>query len=112
MVTNYIIVMIWVKTPSTKSLKGLDMAFNYIYTYIFEKSQGKHNNLNSQYFLGIDSITCKFQCSKFDANQKSFCVFQTFKPLKSTIIFFNCLFFLMKCAPFFLKIGKDFNMDD
>jgi hypothetical protein len=51
----HIIVMIWVKIPLVESLKGLDIALNYtyiyIYTYFLKKSQGKHNDLNCQYFF-------------------------------------------------------------
>jgi hypothetical protein len=42
-----------------------------------------------------------------------FCMFKTLKPLEWTVlIFFKCLFFSTRCAPFFLKIGEDFNIND
>ncbi len=38
---------------------------------------------------------------------------KSFKLQEWTIlIFFKHFFFLTKCAPFLLKIGKDFNIDD
>jgi hypothetical protein len=46
---------------------------------MFEKSQKKHNNLDcnvGEYFPLIENFTC----SKFDTNQKYFCMFKTFKP--------------------------------
>jgi hypothetical protein len=92
MVTNYIIVMIWVKTSSTESLKGLDIALNYIYTYFLTHHKGSIIIWIVNFFLGINSIICKFQCSKFDVNQKSFCVFKAFKP-RINNCFFSIIFF-------------------
>ncbi len=37
---------------------------------------------------------------------------KTFKPQKWTILVFEKIFFFTKCAPFLLKFGEDFNIDD
>jgi hypothetical protein len=67
-------------------------------SWIFEKSQGEHNNLDCQIFLGVISIICKVSMIKIWCKlmmfQKFFCMFKTFKIYLWTIIFlaFKCPF--------------------
>jgi hypothetical protein len=52
-------------------------------------------------------IIAKFTCSKFDTNQKYFCMFKTLKPWKWIIlIFLKHFFYSTKFV--FLKIEEDF----
>jgi len=44
--------------------------------------------------------------------KKQFCIFKAFKLQKWTMLVFFKHFFSTKCAPIFLKIVKDFNIDD
>jgi hypothetical protein len=37
---------------------------------------------------------------------------QSTQTLKVAVLFFQTSFFSTKCAPFILKIGEDFNIDD
>jgi len=48
----------------------------------------------------------KFQCSKFDANQKSFCTFKAFKPLYWVTFFFKHSFYLSNVHHSFSKLEK------
>jgi hypothetical protein len=61
-------------------------------------------------FLEYFTLITKFTCSKLNTNQKKNCMFKTFKPWKWIVFIF--LKRLTKCAPFHLKIEKDFNIDD
>jgi len=81
-----------------------------LHFYMFERSQAKNNNLDCHNFLEYILLIANFTCSKLDTNQKCFCMFKAFKPRKWIVpIFFKRPFFSTKCAPFFLKVGKDFN---
>jgi hypothetical protein len=65
---------------------------------IFEKSQGKHNNLDYYYYLEYFSLIAKFRCSKFDRNN-FFCMFKALKHQEWIIIFFsNVPFFYKMCT--------------
>ncbi len=81
---------------------------------MFERSQGKHNSLDChKYFwnifhqlqgLHVQSLTQiknVFACSKHSNLENG-----------QSLFFFKHHFFPTKCAPFSLKIGKDFNIDD
>jgi hypothetical protein len=47
---------------------------------MFERSQGKHNNLDYHRFFGIFfPLLAKFICSMFDTNKKCFYMFKTLK---------------------------------
>jgi hypothetical protein len=52
-----------------------------------------------------------FQCSRFDANQKSFGIFKAFK-LLNRFFFFEDLKNQIKCVSFIFKIEQDFNIAD
>jgi len=47
---------------------------------MFERSQNKHNNLDCQIFLKYFPLIANFTCSKFNTNQKCFCMFKALNP--------------------------------
>ncbi len=58
-------------------------------------------------FLEYFPLIAKNMCSKFNTNQKCFCMFKALKPQKWTfILFFKTFIFSTKCAPFFFKWKK------
>ncbi len=58
-------------------------------------------------------INCKVTCSKLNTNKKCCLHVQSIQTSKvNNFYFFQTFFFLNKCGPFLLKIGKDFNIDD
>jgi hypothetical protein len=67
---------------------------------IFERSQGKHNDLNSYKSFGMYFINfVKFTCSKLDINQKCFLHIQNIETSRINIPFFsNLLFFYQMCT--------------
>ncbi len=81
---------------------------------MFERSQGKLNNLDCYSFLEYFALIAKFTCSKLDTNLKYFCMLKkALKPWKWTIFVFSKLpFFLSNVHHSFFKIGKDFNIID
>ncbi len=80
---------------------------------MFEKSQGNHDSLDCHNFFGnifhksqslhVQSLTQ----IKFFLHVRSI---QTSK--MNNLYFFQMSFSFTKCAPFLLKIGKDFNIND
>ncbi len=54
------------------------------------------------------SLIAKFTCSKFDTNQKCFCMFKTLKPQKWTFLFYfsNIHFFYQMCTILKNKLEK------
>jgi hypothetical protein len=81
---------------------------------MFEISQRKYNNLDChKKFLEYFSLIENFTCSKFQTNQKCFCIFKIQTSRMEKIKIKNqTSFFFTKCAPFLQKIGDDFNIDD
>jgi hypothetical protein len=79
---------------------------------LFQKSQGEHNKLDYLFFSFLGSITCEVSMFKTWCKlimfQKFFCMF---KIVMDNIYFFKLFFFVIKCAPFPLKIGEDINID-
>jgi hypothetical protein len=61
-------------------------------------------------FLEYFSLIAKFICSKFDTNQKYFCMSKTLKPQEWIVLVFFKHPFFTKCAPFLLKIGEDLTL--
>jgi hypothetical protein len=80
--------------------------------YMFERSQGKHNNSNCHDFKEYFPLIANFTCSKLDTNQKRFCMLKTLKPREWTIFFFSNVLLSTKCAPLFFLIGENFNIDE
>jgi hypothetical protein len=78
---------------------------------IFERSQGKHNNLDSHNFLEYFPLIAKFTFSKLDTNQICFFMFKALKPWEWTPFLSNVFFFYQMCI-ILLKIGEDFNIED
>ncbi len=81
---------------------------------MFERSQGKHNSLDydkcfwnifhqlqSLHIQSLTQIKNVFACSKHSNLESG-----------QVLFFFQTSFFSTKCAPFFLKIKKDLNIDD
>ncbi len=86
-----------------------------LYLYMFERSQRKHNNLDChKSFWNIFPLVTKFICSKIDTNQTNFFACSNHSNFESakSLIFFQKFSFSTKCAPFFFKIRKDYNIDD
>jgi hypothetical protein len=80
---------------------------------MFEKSQGNHNNLDYHiFFLEYFLLIAKFTCSKLDTNQFFFVCSKHSNFENGQFVFFSNVLFFTKCAPFLLKIGKDFNIND
>jgi hypothetical protein len=79
-----------------KGVTLMSVYFLKLHFYMFERSQGKHNSLNCHNFLwNIFSLITKFTSSKFDTNQKYFCMFKALKPREwIVLVFFKCFFFL------------------
>jgi hypothetical protein len=57
-------------------------------------------------FLEYFPLIAKFTCSKFDPNQKCFCMFKTLKPWEWTIGFFLTFFFLPNVHHAFWKLER------
>jgi hypothetical protein len=79
---------------------------------MFEKLQGKHNTLDCHFFLEYFPIIAKFTCSKLDTNEKKLACSKHSNFKNEQSFFFQTSFLSTKCAPFLLKIEKDFNIDD
>jgi hypothetical protein len=86
---------------------------------MFERSQGlkdyKRNIIvwTIINFFGIFSISYKFYMFKAWHISKMFLYVQSTQTLKmNKFYFFQMSFFSTKCAPFLLKIGEDFNIDN
>ncbi len=85
-----------------------------IFFCMFEISQRKYNNLDFhkkklEYFSLIEKMTC----SKFQTNQKCFCIFKIQTSRMEKIKIKNQMpFFLPNVHHSFKKIGNDFNIDD
>jgi len=63
-------------------------------------------------FLECFLLIANFTSSKFDTNQKCFCMFKALKPQEwIVLVFFSNMFFSTKYAPFLLKIGEEYNID-
>jgi len=78
-----------------------------------ERSQGKHNSLDYRIFFRIISINCKVYMFKAWHISKMFLRVQSDQISRvDNPYIFQVSFFLIKCAPFLLKIGEDFNIDD
>ncbi len=81
---------------------------NLISNYFF-KSIYQYSSSNRLHFLqsfnakNLMQVESSFACLKHSN--------LLFKPLER-ILFFQTSFFLIKCAPFLFKIGKDYNIDD
>jgi hypothetical protein len=63
-------------------------------------------------FLEYFPLIVDFTCSKFETRKKMFLHVQSIQTLRvDYLYFFQTSFFSTKCAPFFLKIREDFNID-
>jgi hypothetical protein len=60
------------KTQSKESPKGMDIISNYIFLSL-KNHKGVTIIWIVNFFLEYASLLAKFQCSRLDANQKSFC---------------------------------------
>jgi hypothetical protein len=81
---------------------------------MFERLEGKHNSLDChKCFWNIFHQLQSLHVQSLTQIKECFCMFKALKPREKTIlVFFQTSFFSTKCAPFLLKIGKDFNIDD
>ncbi len=82
---------------------------------MFERSQlGRHNNLDyHKSFWNIFHQLQSVHAQSLTQIKKCFCLFKALKPQEWIIFgFFQTSFYSTKCAPFFLKIWKDFNIND
>jgi hypothetical protein len=98
------------------TIKGATQANGHslkLHICILETSQVKHNNSNCHFFWEYFSLIAKFTCSQLDTNKKMFLHVQSTQTSRmDNLYFFQMSFFSTKCAPFLLKIGEDFNIDD
>jgi hypothetical protein len=80
---------------------------------MFKKSQGKHNSLDChKSFWNIFHLIENFICSNL-TQIKCFLHIQSIQTFNvDRPYFFEMSFFSTKCAPFLLKIGEDFNIND
>jgi hypothetical protein len=80
---------------------------------MFEKSQEKHNSLDCHKIFQIFFINCKVYVLKvWHKSKKKLHVQSTQTSKVYRLCFFQMSLFFTKCAPFLLKIGEDFNIDD
>jgi len=101
----------WVKSQSKELPKWMDIL--KLHFYMFERSQGKHNSLNVIIFFRICSLNYKVYMLKVWHKSKMFLHVQSTQTLKvNNFCFFQTSFFPTKCAPYLLKLGKNFNIDD
>ncbi len=64
-------------------------------------------------FLEYYPLIANFICSKMKKNQKCFYMLKDSNLKSEQSLYFTNILFYTKCAPlFFLKIEKDFNIDD
>jgi hypothetical protein len=79
---------------------------------MFERSQVKHNSLDCHFFSGIFSINSKDYMLKAWHKSNLFLHVQNTQTSRVDNPYFFQMFFLStKCAPFFLKFGKELNID-
>ncbi len=82
-----------------------------LHFFMLERSQRKHNSLDCHKFFKYFPLIKKIMCSKIDKNQKKKLHIQSTQTLRMRVlVFFKHFYFFTECAPFFLKIGKDFNI--
>jgi hypothetical protein len=79
---------------------------------MFNRSQVKHNSLDYLFFLEMFSIIYKIYISSLTQIKNVFACSKHSNLESGQSLFFFKLLFSTKCAPFLVKIEKDFNIDD
>jgi hypothetical protein len=80
---------------------------------MLEKSQVKHNNLDYHFFWEYFLLNIKVYIFKVLRKSKMFLHVESIQTLRMDhLCFLQTSFFSTKCAPFLLKIGMDFKIDD
>jgi hypothetical protein len=89
-------------------MNGHFLNFHFL---MFERSQRNHNSLDCYKKFGIFFINCKVYMLKVTQIKNVFTCSKHSNLESGQSLFFQ-MFFFPTCAPFFLKNGEVFNIDD